>query len=379
MTPEEISQLIDEGVTHLHATTVGYHGRTPAWYANQGTRWYKGLAKIAEAQAAVEATQPPPASSFGADLPARLPLSTGPTVEASTLALMRTMISTATANTTVKQTAPFDLGGQDLVIGCRGNAGATITVDLAAPVRNGRILISRASHTRVLFTDLGFSPIDGVKITDGSNHIDVDGWGGTIHDTKGQGFLQTDPSCFDWQFWNARLLRCGTSTNLDHGFYVAASRGKCVIGSVIVTDPQAYCYQIYPDSRGPDGLGLLVTAFEGHGGRTRGGVIVGSKQAGQQTDATLVGGVITNAVAGAVRTIRETSTAPAPTVRVWDVLASGGASPAFGSGIITDHCEVGWHGTQARGWVQPSRYGLLPALDIDGKPRVTADAGAVAF
>lgn len=52
--PPSVQDLIDQGVTLLKGTTTGYKGHTAAWYANQTTLWYQGLAKLAAARAAAK-------------------------------------------------------------------------------------------------------------------------------------------------------------------------------------------------------------------------------------------------------------------------------------------------------------------------------------
>lgn len=59
-TNQEAQRLIDEAVALLRQTTVGYAGRTPAWYANKTTRWWQGLDRLAQARALLD----PPAAGF---------------------------------------------------------------------------------------------------------------------------------------------------------------------------------------------------------------------------------------------------------------------------------------------------------------------------
>jgi len=85
---------------------------------------------------------------------------------------------------------------------------------------------------------------------------------------------------------------------------------------------------------------------------------------------------------------------PGPNNKAYDCLGWGNANPDFQAGpnIVYDNCVHGdplyvdraardyriKAGSAAIGLVQPARFGWLPAVGIDGRPRVTADAGAYA-
>jgi len=306
-------------------------------------------------------------SVFGADLPTRNLMSIGTVTQVISLAGLKSAITAAKPGNTVKLTAPIDLAGRDLVINCVGTATLPITIDLAAPVKNGRVLISRAHWVNVRFKDLGYSKIDGLKITDGSTHIDVDGRGGKIHHTTGQGILVTDPTTTDWQIWNCRIDKAGSNSNLDHGIYAATAKGKCVIANVIVTNPQAYGYQLYPDCQG-----LIVTSCETHGSKTRGGMVVGSESSLTNTT-TVVGLVATGMISsyGAVSAYPPATTSNLGTV--YDSIGTG----AFATQMHPVHCSPTL--TSPKGYVAAARYPYHPAFDIDGRPFFTADAGAVAY
>ena len=313
------------------------------------------------------ATATPAASVFGAALPTRNIASPGPVVEVTTLAALRTAIASGVSGRTVRLTAPIS-GTGDLVINCVGTATAPITIDLAAAVSGGlRVVISRAAYVNVRFTRLSLGNPDGLKITDGSHHIDVDGRGGIIEFPSGQGILITDTATHDWQIWNTRINRAGTNANLDHGIYAATAKGQCVIGNVIVTDPQAYGYQIYPDCQG-----LLITSCETHGSKTRGGMVVGSEN-GLTNTTTVVGLIATEMITGYGAV---SAYPPSTTVNLGSVYDSIGTG-AFATQMHPLHCSATV--VDPKGYVAEARYPYHPISDIDGKPFVTADAGAVAL
>jgi hypothetical protein len=326
--------------------------------------------KVVALTSLAEGAYPPVAAVFGTGLPPRNIQSPGSTVEVTTLAQLRAAIQSGTTGRTVRLTAPIDLGGNDLVVNCVGAAISPITVYLAAPVRNGRVLISRAAYVNVRFTELASSPIDGLKITDGSHHVDVDGRGGVIRDTKGQGILITDSATRDWQIWNTRIVRAGSNGSLDHGIYAATAKGECSIANVIVTDPSGYGYQIYPDCQG-----LIVTGCESHGSATRGGMVVGSENS-LTHGITVVGLMVSRSKYGAVSAYPPST--PVDLGFVFDSVGYDNSGGGFATRMNPTHCEPNGLPGLAKGWVQPARFPLLPALDIDGRARVTADAGAVA-
>jgi hypothetical protein len=60
VTATEIQKLLDEGVAILKTTTVGYAGHSAGWQANQSTKWWQGLDKIAQARKALDVVAPAP-------------------------------------------------------------------------------------------------------------------------------------------------------------------------------------------------------------------------------------------------------------------------------------------------------------------------------
>jgi hypothetical protein len=310
---------------------------------------------------------------YGTGLHPRNISSPGSLVETTTFEQLKAAITSGLSGRIVRQTTPLDLGGETILINSVGSPLAPITIDLPAPIKNGRIVISRAAYVNLKTKDISNSTIDGIKLTDASHNIDIDMQGGTIRDTKGQGFLQTDPLCYDWQFWNARIINPGipgTQDNQDHGMYIAAARGKCVIGNIIVTNPEAYGYQIYPNSQD-----LIMTGVEVHGSRVRGGFVLGTET--QTTkNITIVGAIVTGSKTGAYN--------------VWPpnyIVANGFVYDSIewnnvsGSSSVMqyDHCVHADPALMAKGFVDAPRHELHATHDIDGKLFVTADAGAVAL
>lgn len=61
MTPAEQQKLLDEAVTLLKGTTVGWAGHSAAWQANQTTRWWQALDRIRRVRESLgEPPVPPP-------------------------------------------------------------------------------------------------------------------------------------------------------------------------------------------------------------------------------------------------------------------------------------------------------------------------------
>ncbi len=315
-------------------------------------------------------TAPPPVPSpLGGDLPKRQDAPMGSQREYTTYDALQSAILAAAPGSRVKLTDPIDCGGRDLVIRCVGNPGAPVLVDLNAPVRNGRILISRAAYANVWIADADGSPGDALKLTDGSHHIDIDGHGGYLRGCAGEAFLQTDPTCHDWQVWNFRCRANGSSLNFDQDAYIAAARGSypasgdspCVIGNFDM-EPWAYGFQAYPDARG-----LIATGLGISGTRSvsdpRGGAVFGTDgSAGKATqDVLLVASWIRGARQWGAHIEKTAARIKLASVFGWDNLPGDWAPD---SAITLEHC-----GHSDGGIVHPDHFKWTSPYGIDGIAR----------
>lgn len=131
MTNNDIQQILDLAVTELQATTVGYHGHTPAWYANTTTHWFKGLRLIADAQAALEPAPPPPPPTSGVAPPVGpFAVTDGKMLSgASATAFVRTDKPTTLSKLNVKNFTDFGLGAMQYYPPSVENPGRTTLTD----------------------------------------------------------------------------------------------------------------------------------------------------------------------------------------------------------------------------------------------------------
>ena len=163
MTNQEIQNLLDTAVTELHGTTVGYHGRSPAWYANKTTRWYKGLRLIADAQAALEPDPPPPLPpSVGGKLAFRPPTLENP--------LAVTIPNSGSAP------VAFDGGGRDILVNPGFQRAISFGNNHAVQIRNARNVIIRGGKITIAFpTSDDGSKRHAFEFSNITGHVFVEG------------------------------------------------------------------------------------------------------------------------------------------------------------------------------------------------------------
>lgn len=314
----------------------------------------------------------PPPPTFGGLLPPRLAESTGPEVQISTLAQLRTIADFAAPGTRVRITAPLDGQGGQLSFNCHGTAEAPILFTGAAPVRNfSQWYIPNAAYVR--FRGLEMSAMQvALKPTGVSHHIEIDGcW---IHHCSRQGILISPTGeAPHIQVWNNRVENNGSQANLDHGIYWARARPGDVLANNLLIDNWAYQIQLYPDC-----VGLIVTCNRMDGGARhvdeRGGLVIGSEGTAATRDCTIVGLVGYDAPANGVVRINQ----PIGPTRCFDSTGWGNGDTDFepDPNMQYVNCQ---HGGSPKGLVQPPRYGYVPPFDINGRTRVTADAGCFAL
>ncbi len=336
---------------------------------------------------AAEAGVTPPPGTFGFDLPARLPESSGTTRNVATDGQLVTAWAASAPGDIVNCTADIDGGGASRSLSTSGNSGAPILLTCAAGVKihNYHEFLISGNYIRVRGLEItgngGFATTDGIKIDGG--HVEIDEC--DIHDNIGSG-IQIGSTASNWQIWNSWVYRNGSNTNKDHGIYAAKASGDCVIANCLVYDNWAYNLQLYSDV--PN---LIVTCCTVDGGEvhadSRGGVVVGDSPATH--DVKIYGSIVTNAPTAAGYHYNGSTSV---SNYVYDNVAYNNAGGNFGSGLTYVNCVAAnplyvnrgagdFHlqaGSPAVDCVDVSRYGFVPETDIDGNPRVTADAGCYA-
>lgn len=316
--------------------------------------------------------QQPAPSQYGGLLPTRLAESPGPEIQVSSLAQLRAAADSVAAGTRIRIIAPIDGQGTQLPFNCKGTATAPILFT-GAPVRNfTQWYVGNAAY--VCFRGLDMSAMQvALKLTGASHHVEVDGC--RIHDCSRQGILISSLTAASphIQVWNNRIERCGSQANLDHGIYWAQARPGDVLANNLLIDNWAYQIQLYPDC-----VGLIATCNTMEGGARhpdeRGGLVIGSEGTVTTRDCTIVGLVGVDAPANGVVRINQ----PIGPNRCFDSVGVANAGVDFEPDPNMQYVNC-VSDAPAKELIQPARYGYVPPRDIDGKPRVTADAGCFAL
>jgi parallel beta helix pectate lyase-like protein/Big-like domain-containing protein len=328
---------------------------------------------------------PPPPTQFGELLPARLPESAGSVVNVSSLSALSSALSSAANGSIINITANLNGGGNAYTITRVASASApiTITCNQGVLLTNFAMLEVRGAYLRFRGLDVGSGTIDGIKINVSAHDIEVDKC--KIHHNARQGInIQDSPS--NIQIWNNRVYSNGSDTNQDHGIYFGHANGNCVVANNVFYDNQAYGIQLYPQA-----TNVICTCNTVDGGVTRGGTVVGS-ESGLTDNVIIVGLIGTNAPWYCVDLYDPTG--GSQNNNTYDSLGFGNGIGDFrtGAGMTYTNCShldplyvdrAGKDfrlrsGSPAIGKIQSARYGYVPPLDIDGKVRTTADAGAFA-
>lgn len=197
---------------------------------------------------------------------------------------------------------------------------------------------------------------DGFKMTDTAHHCE---WVGCeASDNAAQGWLVTD-GALAFQCWDSRAYRNGTTgSNLFHSWYLGAADNQSVLANCYGDSPAAYNLQIqYPGAKN-----LLVTCCEFYGGpNTRHGGVVLSYGS---SNGRLIGLYVHDAPV-AVEVYNGDGYANVTGMQVFDSYQLNTAAGfAAGTGVSYTRCKTG-----AAGPIDPSQFGYVPALDIDGNPR----------
>lgn len=276
--------------------------------------------------------------------------------------------------------AIIDLGGNTITLSAQvelPNNTTGITTIRNGTLTGQRIYKGNTSKWRFRNLEVANGAPDCVKPDGG--FLDLDGC--NIHGADDQGVLVHADSIV---IRNCLIHNNGNFANQDHGIYMAEGTGALIFNSVLYNN-QAYQAQLYPKYQS-----ILMVCCTMYGGVTRGGVVIGSDNIAPVTSDVLLIGCI----AAHSQTFGYEQFQTVGTVEVADCVAFDCVSGGFDTGTWTVTRPVNgdpdfvnpstqdFHiqaASVAIDTIDPSFYNLVPPTDIDGTPRVTADAGAYAF
>lgn len=347
--------------------------------------WYKvealqvGAAGVYPSVAPPPPPPPPPppiSTTFGAKLHDGfewvLQESPGPVVSVSTVSELLAALS--------RSGAIIDGGGRAFQLSDQLTlpAVSALTTLQNARLTGGRIYKANSSKWRLRNLDISLgSPEDNVKADSDGAFLDIDSC--NIHNAPRQGILLYPHS--DFCLRNSRVHHNGSTTNQDHGIYTGGG-SRLLIYNTAFYENQAYNGQFYPHYHG----GLIVCCTF-YGGKTRGGAVIGSENSDPTSDLRFIGCISAKAPWWGFEQYQT-----ATNITLEDCLGWSNGSGDFDSGLTVVRGKHGdpmfvdpangnfrlGAGSAAKGIIDPSLFDYVPPRDIDGSPRVTADAGAFA-
>jgi len=343
---------------------------------------------------------------FGTSLPARLPASTGTEYWVSTTGNDTTGDGSFGNPWRTIQKAFDNVSLTGSIINLRGGTYATETQaewtragsstnpvllrpHLSEPIilTGCRIYIS-GSYLRIGYLEITAATSglpDGIKLENAAN-IEIVGC--NIHDNPANGILAgpalATPAT-DIQIWDTITHNNGSITGQHHGLYL----GNCpniVVANVLSYANIGYGVQWYPNT--DNGI-MTCCTFDDH---ANAGATVFGPETGSVSDNSWYGIIVTNSAGWGVDDYNGGGTELND--NVYDSIGTGNALGDFqdigrivftncttGDPLYVDRTNRNYHiqaGSAAIGKVDSSREVWIPALDIEGVARVTADAGAYA-
>lgn len=333
---------------------------------------------------------PSPPTGLGTLLPPRLPESLGSVFNVATKSEFTSALNGVPNGSIINWTASLDWGNVQYNIDRQASALAPITITSSPGVQmlnNFMWYLPQAKYLR--FRGLEFTGgQDSIKPgSSPTSDIEIDRC--YIHNQAGQGFYNAS-GCDAIYIWNTIFHNNGDETNLDHNMYIAYSSPTrpVVIANCLGYDPWAYNIQLYPNVKN-----MIVTCctMDGYTSQPdqRGGMVIGSQGTATASGNTIVGLIGTNAAYYCIKMNLPLLGGNA----AYDCLGFGNGAGDFdtsaGANFTFVNCShadpmyvnrpaKNFHvasNSPAKNKVQPARYGYVPAFDIEGNQRLTADAG----
>lgn len=353
-----------------------------------------GLRVLGETGPLESSTFPPAAQpgEFGAELPDRIAEPTGPEDVATSASELDDALATSTRRI-IRVKGFIDYGSavmaENTANGPRLTARGTATTThilYGVPSEGDRIrgrIMFLGDYWRIRGLDVtGYNCIKAADVSDPAKtfrFLDIDRC--RLHGSLSSALLNGWGTSSDIQVWDTvfdlRGIANPSSTGLGpYCAYTGGPTSRWTFANDLFLNGNGWSLHLYPQPSD-----VLYTACTMVGGIKRGGVLLG----GQARNAIGVGCIITGSPTAAF----EINTGA--TGAVYDTVGwqnkNGWWQPGYGT-LPNDNLLVAdpmldgqWRpkvGSPAKGHVKPERWGVLPALDMDGRARVTADAGCYA-
>lgn len=240
-----------------------------------------------------------------------------------------------------------------------------------------RVLHSVTSKWRLRGCEIsGGIPEDNVKGDASGLFLDVDQC--VLRNAPRQGMLLYPHG--EVVLRRSRIHHNGSTSNgnQDHGIYTGVG-AKLLWFDCAHWMNVAYQAQLYPHYKSIRGVCNTL-----NGGITRGGVVIGSENSDPPSDIILIGFISANSPGYGFERWQAVGTYSIEDAVCWnnrngDFGGLTGVRPRHGDPKFKDPANGDFSlgaGSAAIGVIDSSRWGYVPATDINGKARVTADAGA---
>lgn len=333
---------------------------------------------------------------FGQSLPTRIPASTGSVINVSTFSGMQSALSTAAYGSIIDgQGLTYDCSGASLTWANTRNGAGTVTT-----LRNANLISSPTNQAPLLILGDWFRAQDitsnnsrwwGVKCENGSN-IELERV--VINNSQRSGFVMGFGST-SWQLWDCESHDAGQIPNDDsagaYGVYAESFNNQSVIANFLCTNPERWAWHVF-DGFNPsfpvDGLIITGSTAIHSGLGDRGGAILDA-DFGTVTNVKMVGLIVVDSPTGLVECHEPLSA----NNRLAGCVEWGSQNDPNGNFQLANMQPVAHVTTDpdldanyrpgasssAIDLVPVSWEGYLPATDLDGNARQTADAGCYAF
>jgi hypothetical protein len=308
---------------------------------------------------------PPPTGTFGSALYPRLVASPGSEIQVSTLSQLTSAIANAAPGSRIRNTGTIDIGGGDLTISRSGTSVAPFTLT-GGKFTNGRIVLNGSGYWWLKDFETQGAYWDGIKTQSGAHHFEIDSL--HIHGKVNQGILVQQGD--DFNIYDCHIHDIGFGSqegpNQLHCIYLNSSK-RFVVANNKLEDASAYGFQTNPGytwATIEDGF-IVCNSLKGGPRSIRGGIAVDN--ANRMARVKYVGNIVEDA--DETVTVYGTPTSTTMYDTLW------WQTNSFEGTMNYEHCLTLDPATNAKGFIQSTRYQYVPPYDRLGNVRITADAG----